>query len=246
MITNSFIATSLVSLSLLASGSFLAKAQDTSGGKASAELTFYVPRFAKLFIQDQEQRLSGTAFQLVSPPLEQGKAYHYSVKAVWRENGAEQRVERRIDVKASQQRLVNLCGVSLAAIKQTVVSETNRERGLVGREPLVPSRELEVAAQKHADNMARQGILSHSLDGRGFMDRAIAEGYQFSAGGENIAEGAFSSRDVVGMWMRSPGHKENMLSAEYSEIGIGTAWDPLGRRYDVQVFGSPLATELQY
>ncbi len=239
MCSNNFIAMSLVALSLLGSSPFIATAQDTSGGTASAELTFYVPPFAKLFIQDQEQRLSGTAFRLVSPPLERGKAYHYNVRSVWKENGSDQRIDRRVGVQAGQRRLVNLCGVSLAAIKQTVVSETNRERGLVGREPLVPSRELEVAAQKHADNMARQGILSHSLDGRGFMDRAIAEGYQFSAGGENIAEGAFSSRDVVGMWMRSPGHKENMLSADYSEIGIGTAWDALGRRYDVQVFGRP-------
>jgi hypothetical protein len=47
-------------------------------------------------------------------------------------------------------------------------------------------------------------------------------------------------RNTAGMWMRSLGHKQNMLSAIYCEIGIGIAWDKLDRRYDVHVLGSPL------
>ena len=65
------------------------------------------------------------------------------------------------------------------------------------------------------------------------MERSEKEGYHFAAGGENIAEGAFSSWDVVSMWMRSSGHKKNLLSRDYTEIGIGTPWDSRGRRYDV-------------
>ena len=56
------------------------------------------------------------------------------------------------------------------------------------------------------------------------------------------AEGAWSSSHVVDMWMRSPGHRRNLLGSSYTEIGIGTAWSDDGTRYDVQVFGRPMAS----
>jgi uncharacterized protein (TIGR03000 family) len=211
---------------------------------STCQITFYIPPFAKLFVQGQDQAARGSAHRLTSPPLEPGKIYHYNVAAVWKENGSEKRIERRVPIQAGQKRLVNLCGKSLREISSAVVSETNRERKLAGCEPLVFNSKLASAAQKHADNMAKQRVLNHTLDNQDFMERAAAEGYLFSAGGENIAEGAFSSFDVVGMWMRSPGHKKNMLSTDYSEIGVGTAWDTQGRRYDVQVFGRPPAESL--
>ncbi len=59
-------------------------------------------------------------------------------------------------------------------------------------------------------------------------------------GGENIAEGALNSVDVVGMWMRSPGHRQNIMNGEFKEIGVGHAFDKNGRRFDVQVFGTSM------
>ena len=207
--------------------------------RKTSELVFLVPPFAKLFIQGQEQRRSSDAHRVISPPLEPGKAYLYSVKATWDEKGKPRTVERSVRVQAGQSRVVNLWGKSLREIVDEVVLESNRERVAAGSAPLKISKALEQAAQKHADNMARQKTLSHQLDNTDFVQRAEKEGYRFASGGENIAEGAFSSVDVVGMWMRSPGHKRNLLSLDFTEIGIGTAWDNQGRRFDAQVFGRP-------
>jgi uncharacterized protein (TIGR03000 family) len=219
--------------------------EERTPASTTCQITFYLPPFAKLFVQGQDQAARGSAHRLTSPPLEPGKLYHYNVAAVWTENGSEKRIERRVPVQAGQQRLVNLCGKSLSEITRAVVTETNRERKLAGCEPLVFNSKLASAAQKHADNMAKKQVLNHTLDNQDFMQRATAEGYLLAAGGENIAEGASSSSDVVGMWMRSPGHKKNMLSTDYSEIGVGTAWDTQGRRYDVQLFGRPSAESLR-
>lgn len=216
-----------------------ALSQEKSTPKEVAEITFYLPPVAKLVVQKEEQRVMGSMVRLITPPLKLGAAYHYNVMAVWRENGTETRIERRVSMRAGQKRLVNMYGNSLQDITNEVVTETNRQRAAHGVSPLTSNPQLAAAAQKHADNMAKQRMLSHTLNGQGFLERATSEGYPFSAGGENIAEGAFSSWDVVGMWMRSPGHRANMLSRDYTEIGIGTAWDSQGRRFDVQVFGHP-------
>ncbi len=229
----------------LANNASSSRADEQTSASTTCQITFYFPPFAKLLVQGQEQVANGSAYRLTSPPLKPGKIYHYNVVALWTEKGAEQRIERRVSVQAGQKRLVNMCGKSLREITSAVVKETNRERKLAGCEPLVVNSLLQLAAQKHADKMAKQSILSHTLDNQGFMERATLEGYQFSAGGENIAEGAFSSVDVVGMWMQSLGHKKNMLSTDYSEIGVGTAWDSQGRRFDVQVFGRALSGDPQ-
>ena len=205
------------------------------------EIAFHVPPIAKLYVQGQEQNRISDPYKITSPPLDPKKDYVYSVKAVWTENGKERKIEREVRVRAGQKRIVNLYGNSLQEIVQEVVTESNRERSVNGAKPLLVNKLLNASAQKHAENMAKQRKLSHSLDNQDFLQRSEKEGYKFASGGENIAEGASSSTDVVGMWMRSPGHRRNLLSHDYTEIGIGTAWDSLGRRYDVQVFGFPQA-----
>ncbi len=56
--------------------------------------------------------------------------------------------------------------------------------------------------------------------------------------GENIAAGYSTPEAVVGGWMGSPGHRANILSSEYTEIGIGVVYDNTGkyRWYWVQLF----------
>lgn len=132
---------------------------------------------------------------------------------------------------------------SVAAQESTVIEITNRERARQGLPALRRSEQLMEAARKHSRNMASKRILSHQLDGSDFLRRAEAEGYKFAGGGENIAEGALNSPDVVSMWMQSPGHRSNILDVNYTEIGVGFATDANGRRFDTQIFGRPLPTK---
>jgi uncharacterized protein YkwD len=65
-------------------------------------------------------------------------------------------------------------------------------------------------------------------------------GLRFSAAGENIAEGQQSPQAVMTAWMNSPGHRSNILSPSYTQIGVGAAKDSRGVIYWTQQFIKPI------
>ena len=64
-------------------------------------------------------------------------------------------------------------------------------------------------------------------------------GYAYRSSGENVAEGYTSGAALMASWMTSPPHRANILSAKYTETGVGMARSKSGRVYSVQVFGRP-------
>ena len=50
-------------------------------------------------------------------------------------------------------------------------------------------------------------------------------GITYTAAGENIAMGQPTAASVMNAWMNSPGHKANILSKNFTEIGVGIAKD---------------------
>ncbi len=117
------------------------------------------------------------------------------------------------------------------------LAAVNAERAQHGRPALRLSSELSAVAQAHACNMAQRGFFSHtSPDGRGMMDRARRAGISgICAMGENIARGQRDVPGVVAGWMRSPGHRRNILDRDYALVGFGRAPGPNW----VQVFAAP-------
>jgi len=92
------------------------------------------------------------------------------------------------------------------------------------------SSALTTAAQLHSEDMAAHNYFNHtSLDGRTFVDRIRAAGYNYNTWlGENIAAGFYTAESVFGLpghpgWKDSPGHNANMLNPNYVVIGIGIA-----------------------
>ena len=61
-------------------------------------------------------------------------------------------------------------------------------------------------------------------------------GVSYSGAGEHIANGQRTPEAVVTAWMNSPGHKANVLSPSYKNIGVGVYIDPYGRVYWTQLF----------
>jgi uncharacterized YkwD family protein len=61
-------------------------------------------------------------------------------------------------------------------------------------------------------------------------------GIDYMAAGENIAKGQPTSAAVMSSWMNSPGHKANILSENFTEIGVGVAKDANGTIYWTQQF----------
>jgi uncharacterized protein YkwD len=131
---------------------------------------------------------------------------------------------------------------SAGAVASTLVQLTNAERSKASLPVLRSSSRLMDAAQLHADQMARLGRLEHVLSGAEYPrpeDRLAAVGYQWSAYAENIAMGQTSAAAAMDSWMRSSGHRANILNTSVTEIGIGFARDSANRPYYVQVFGRP-------
>lgn len=55
--------------------------------------------------------------------------------------------------------------------------------------------------------------------------------------GENIAAGQNSAKLVMKSWMRSQGHRENILRSNFASIGIGCFYQKNGTKCWVQLFG---------
>lgn len=80
---------------------------------------------------------------------------------------------------------------------------------------------LQQAAAAHSNDMAQNNYFSHvSLDARTLADRMAASGYGFTAAGENIGAGQATVQEVVGRWIQSPGHCQNLMNPAYRDIGL--------------------------
>lgn len=103
----------------------------------------------------------------------------------------------------------------------------NDFRAQNGRSALVASQTAGAAADHHSINMANQDFFSHTgQDGSTFDSRLREHGYSFNTFlGENIAAGNASALQTFVQWRESPGHRANMLNANYSAIGIGRAFN---------------------
>lgn len=113
--------------------------------------------------------------------------------------------------------------LATAAISQAerVVELVNVERRKAGCPALRVDQRLVKAAQAHSSDMAANSYFSHtSLDGRTFADRIRAAGYP-SPAAENIAMGQRSAEEVMQAWMRSRGHRVNILNCGFVAIGVG-------------------------
>ena len=131
---------------------------------------------------------------------------------------------------------------SLATIIDTVFLLTNRERTRASLTPLRRNPELARAAQLQAEQMAAAGKLGHDLPGSRYptlASRLKLIGYSYRSIGENVAEGYTSGAALMAGWMTSAPHRANILSARYTETGVGMARSKTGRTYHAQVFARP-------
>jgi uncharacterized protein YkwD len=88
------------------------------------------------------------------------------------------------------------------------------------------------AAARHSEDMARNDYFSHTgRDGRSPGDRVSAEGYSWRVAGENIAAGQASVSAVMSAWLASPGHCENLMRREYTDVGVACIVAPSGSTY---------------
>ena len=61
-------------------------------------------------------------------------------------------------------------------------------------------------------------------------------GISYNTAGENIAMGQKTPSEVVTAWMNSEGHRKNILSSNFTQIGVGVAKNASGQLYWTQMF----------
>jgi uncharacterized protein YkwD len=124
------------------------------------------------------------------------------------------------------------------AIELKVLDLTNAERAKAGCKALRGDAKLALAARRHSTDMGVNGYFDHnSQDGTSPWDRIRKAGYT-SPGAENIAAGQPTAAAVMDGWMKSPGHRANILNCKLKALGVGYYKGSKGYRiYWTQDFG---------
>ena len=113
----------------------------------------------------------------------------------------------------------------------------NLARATAGCGAAAGRRRLTTAARLHSEDMALRNYFSHtSLDGRSPWDRIEAQGYT-AGSGENIAAGQSTPAAVMDAWMKSTGHRANILNCSSRAIGVGIGRGGSYGTYWTQDFG---------
>ncbi len=109
-----------------------------------------------------------------------------------------------------------------------VLNMVNKERRNRGLKPVVGSSTLAQVANGHAKDMNYNKYFSHnSRNGDDLGDRLHDERARYRVAGENIARGHKTATSVMKGWMKSPGHKKNILNKRFRRLGVaksGTYW----------------------
>lgn len=101
-----------------------------------------------------------------------------------------------------------------------VVRLVNEERAKQGLSALQMDAGVTAAAQVRAREIV--STFSHTRpDGRKCFTALDEAGVRYRGAGENIAYGQPSPAAVVNAWMNSPGHRANILNANFTTIGVG-------------------------
>jgi uncharacterized protein YkwD len=138
-----------------------------------------------------------------------------------------------------------LAGLSGRAAAQTrseneVFNLVNRERAKARLSGLEWDGRLASIARNYSRQMAREGFFSHhDRSGRSVGDRARAARINWSGIGENLFacdEHPYFTTTAVKGWMRSSGHRTNILNRRWTATGIGVATGRNGTVFITQVF----------
>lgn len=110
----------------------------------------------------------------------------------------------------------------LSQYEQQVVDLTNQERAKQGLPALKADLELSKVAREKSLDMQKNNYFSHTSPTYGSpFDMMKQFGISYKAAGENIAKGQRTPQEVVNAWMNSSGHRQNILSSNFTHIGVG-------------------------
>lgn len=129
---------------------------------------------------------------------------------------------------------------------QVLFDATNRRRASQGLPALRVNGWLIGIARIRSADMARNNYFAHTspVTGDTAFSLMEAHGVPFDWAGENLAKNNYPDSQAVGvaeeaLW-NSPGHRENILNPNYTDMGIALAIAPDGMHYFTIIFTGPL------
>jgi uncharacterized YkwD family protein len=115
----------------------------------------------------------------------------------------------------------NVNNSSTSAYASQVVTLVNQERAKAGLSPLASDTALTNMALDKAKDMYNNKYFDHNSPTYGSpFDMMKAYGIRYSYAGENIAKGQRNPQEVMTAWMNSTGHRQNILSPNFTKIGV--------------------------
>jgi uncharacterized protein YkwD len=111
------------------------------------------------------------------------------------------------------------------------VSLTNSARGSNGLHSYGVASDLVAVARRHSQEMAAKHTIYHNPN-----LASDVSGWQ--AVGENVGMGG-SASSIHQAFMNSAPHRANILDRDFTQVGIGTAYDDKGVLYVTEVFRKP-------
>jgi len=124
---------------------------------------------------------------------------------------------------------------------ETLVTLTNQARAENGLPALQVDSRLVNIARSRAGDMATKNYFSHTSPTGETAFTLLAEaGISYKKAGENIGRNTYADSQTVMIafqtWMASADHKANILSGDFTHIGIGAAVSASGMKYFTQIF----------
>jgi uncharacterized protein YkwD len=124
---------------------------------------------------------------------------------------------------------------NMSSYASEVLKLVNQERAKAGLSALTTTSELTSAANKRAQETVQS--FSHTRPNGSSFSTVLKEfNVTYRAAGENIAYGQKTPQEVVTAWMNSPGHRANIMKADFGKIGIGVHKGSNGTIYWSQLF----------
>ncbi|HET6910559.1 MAG TPA: CAP domain-containing protein [Mycobacteriales bacterium] len=115
------------------------------------------------------------------------------------------------------------------------VSDTNQARAQDGLHAYAVRSDLTTVARRWAAYMAQHQTLAHNPN---YQNQVCC----WTEIGENVGEGS-SVGQIQRAFMASAPHRDNILSRDFTQVGIGTAHDSAGRLYVDELFRRPSGSQ---
>jgi uncharacterized protein YkwD len=131
---------------------------------------------------------------------------------------------------------------SLGQMEEAIRNRINAQRQKQGLQPLQANPKLRTVARDYSRRMSQQKFFSHyDARGKSVADRVKGAGVRYQMVGENLFKSINLPNVVkssVEGWMKSKGHRANILRREYTQTGVGI-WKSGNSYHVTQIFLRP-------